>query len=307
MELQADIDGIVRPNSDPSDIRNDLRKVAEKELHETPESLADNLKKLRVLVQAEKFLNARTDDIFLSAFLRGRKHNVEKALECVRQYYEFKCKYPDYYSYCVPSESGEVYDMCHFASIPGEDRLCRKICALIPGKMDLDKSPLDESFRMGTTIFEIMLEDPNLQVVGTVVIIDLIDLTIYKQARLVSPSLAWHLTNIIQDKIPLRVKAIHVVNQPFYFNAIYAVFRPFLKKKLRKRIFLHGKDFESLHKHIDPANLPVEWGGQRPAFNNRATKTYVRMNEHKFKEWKQYGYKSEITEKHKTNGIINGH
>lgn len=64
--------------------------------------------------------------------------------------------------------------------------------------MDLDKSPVDESFRMGTTIFEIMMEDPNLQVMGTVVIIDLAELTIMQQARLISPSLAWHLTNIIQ-------------------------------------------------------------------------------------------------------------
>lgn len=46
----------------------------------------------------------------------------------------------------------------------------------------------------------------------------------------------FHFHFIFQDKIPLRVKAVHVVNQPFYFNAIYAVFRPFLKKKLRKRV-----------------------------------------------------------------------
>lgn len=34
----------------------------------------------------------------------------------------------------------------------------------------------------------------------------------------------------------MRVKAVHVLNQPFYFSALYAVFRPFLKKKLRKRV-----------------------------------------------------------------------
>lgn len=64
--------------------------------------------------------------------------------------------------------------------------------------MDMDRSPVDESFRLGTTVFEVMLEDPNLQVVGTIVIIDLADLTIVQQARLISPSLAWHLSNIIQ-------------------------------------------------------------------------------------------------------------
>lgn len=38
----------------------------------------------------------------------------------------------------------------------------------------------------------------------------------------------------------MRVKAVHIINQPFYFSAIYAVFRPFLKKKLRKRVSLYA-------------------------------------------------------------------
>lgn len=55
-QLQAEIDGIVTPNADPSKIRNEFRKVAEKELHETPEILADNLRKLKALVKGIIFL-----------------------------------------------------------------------------------------------------------------------------------------------------------------------------------------------------------------------------------------------------------
>lgn len=80
--------------------------------------------------------------------------------------------------------------------------------------MDMDKSPVDESFRLGTTVFEIMLEDPNLQVAGTIVIIDLADLTIVQQARLISPSLAWHLSNIIQvwrGRVQYEIDACYVI------------------------------------------------------------------------------------------------
>ncbi|KAK9509990.1 hypothetical protein O3M35_004869 [Rhynocoris fuscipes] len=40
---------------------------------------------------------------------------------------------------------------------------------------------------------------------------------------------------------------------------------------------------ESLHKHIDPENLPEEWGGTRPSFSINLTRTLIHLNEHKFK------------------------
>lgn len=52
-ELQADIDGIVKPSTDPFKIRNEFKKVAEKELYETPEILAENLKELKALVKGK--------------------------------------------------------------------------------------------------------------------------------------------------------------------------------------------------------------------------------------------------------------
>ncbi|KAL1123714.1 hypothetical protein AAG570_001487 [Ranatra chinensis] len=225
----------------------------------------------------------RTDDAFLAAFLRGRKHDVNKAFQCLKNFYEFKARYPDFYSYLMPSEKPELYDLNHFASLPGLDRKGRKICACVPARIDLEVAPLSDTFKMGTAILELMLNDLHLQVTGTVVIFDLAEFSIIQQARIATPTSAWHLAMIAQDKIPLRVKAVHVLNQPFYFSALYAVFRPFLKKKLRKRIYLHGSDMSSLHKHIAPENLPVEWGGHRESFTAKLTKTLLHLNEHKFK------------------------
>lgn len=48
------------------------------------------------------------------------------------------------------------------------------------------------------------------------------------------------------------------------------------------QMFLHGTDMASLHKHIPPENLPEEWGGTRPPFTSRLTKTLMHLNEHKF-------------------------
>lgn len=57
---------------------------------------------------------------------------------------------------------------------------------------------MDETFKMGTTMLEMMLNDLILQVVGTVIIFDLGNLSLLMQARLATPSLAWHLCMIVQ-------------------------------------------------------------------------------------------------------------
>lgn len=95
---------------------------------------------------------------------------------------------------------------------------------LSTARLDLDRTTLDETFRMGTTLFEIMLEDPNLQVVGITIIVDLADLTVVQQARLISPSLAWHLANILQVRCYryYRIKSIkHIFCNQLQLCGIY--------------------------------------------------------------------------------------
>lgn len=66
---------------------------------------------------------------------------------------------------------------------------------------------------------------------------------------------------IFQDSVPLRIKNIHIVNQPYIFKIVFALFKPFLKEKLRNRIIFHGSDRKSLHQYINPKCLPECYGG----------------------------------------------
>jgi hypothetical protein len=36
--------------------------------------------------------------------------------------------------------------------------------------------------------------------------------------------------------MPLRLKEVHIVNQPFMFNVVWQLFKPFVKDKLKKRV-----------------------------------------------------------------------
>lgn len=72
---------------------------------------------------------------------------------------------------------------------------------------------------------------------------------------LTSPSL------LLQDGFPIRIKAVHVVNEPRIFKGIFAIIKPFLKEKIANRFFLHGSDLNSLHTNLPRSILPKEYGG----------------------------------------------
>lgn len=123
-----------------------------------------------------------------------------------------------------------------------------------------------------------MLE-PTTQVAGAVVIFDMDGLSLQQTWQFTPPFakriVDWLQVNnrnyfqitqylnfsLFQDSVPLRIKNIHIVNQPYIFNMVFALFKPFLRDKLRKRIIFHGTDRKSLHQYISPKCLPECYGG----------------------------------------------
>lgn len=119
---------------------------------------------------------------------------------------------------------------------------------------------LDEVFKGAVLFLEAAMLEPETQICGAIVIFDMDGLSL-QQTWQFTPPFAKRIVDWLQDSVPLRVKAIHIVNQPKIFNVVFALFKPFLREKLRSRIFFHGTDRESLHKHISPKCLPPTYGG----------------------------------------------
>ena len=72
--------------------------------------------------------------------------------------------------------------------------------------------------------------------------------------------LAWRL-GLLQDVMPMRLRAIYVTEQPFLFSIIWAIVSPFLSKKLRTRIHLLGTNMEPIHELVGRENVPPDFGG----------------------------------------------
>jgi len=69
--------------------------------------------------------------------------------------------------------------------------------------------------------------------------------------------------SLMVTAFPIKIHAIHILHQSWVFDAIFAVFKPLLDTNMRNKLFFHGNNYESLHKHILPECLPKLYGGMR--------------------------------------------
>lgn len=69
------------------------------------------------------------------------------------------------------------------------------------------------------------------------------------------------LMGLMGNTVPLRIRSILLVHQPWYFGVFWAIARPFLHKKMAQRLRLLGTDFPALHALVPKETLPPEFGG----------------------------------------------
>ncbi|XP_063697584.1 clavesin-2-like [Culicoides brevitarsis] len=247
---------------DYSDLTEEEKEKARVELRETPENVEKGIKELRELVEADDTLFVpHMHDEWLMRFLRPTKFYAKSAYELMLRYYKFKLKHPDLCENLVPKTAkiGFQHNIIHFQ--PLRDQHGRRILIFFGGR-DWDPSvvPITDIFRAMQLSVEAALLEPKTQVHGYVVILDFLNLTL-KQCLSARPGFSRIIMEYTQECVPLRCKAIHIVNYPVVFQMLYGLFRPFMRGKLKNRIFFHGNDFKSLHEHIDPACLRAVHGG----------------------------------------------
>ncbi|CAD7086529.1 unnamed protein product [Hermetia illucens] len=244
------------------------QEKAEHELDEIPEKTKARIIQLRhMLAVTDTLPHGRRDDAFLLRFLRAKKFDVEKAYRMLLKYFSMKQHSAELFRVSPISQLHELLKMQMQYMLPNRDSNGRQIYIFRVEKCDPYKCPVESVFRSNVLALENAVREPETQIGGIVVLLDMAGAGL-GHAKFLVPYLSRKTVEVIQEAFPLRFKAFHILNQPFYFDAILAVLKPFLKEKIRKRIYLHGKSLESLHNHIPKEILPAEYGGTQSNFDN---------------------------------------
>ncbi|XP_061707559.1 alpha-tocopherol transfer protein-like isoform X1 [Cydia pomonella] len=266
---------------------------AETELRETPEVVAKALRELRELLKGEKNLNIPIDnDDFLMKFLRPCKFYADSALKKIQAFYKFRQAHETYCHDLMPSVVRAAFDHSIISILAPRDQHGRRIMFVESGKgWDPRAVPLSEVFRGVQLGLEAAMTEPRTQVSGVIVIMDMQGLSLSHVLQF-TPSFAKMVVDWVQDCTPIRLKAVHIVYQPYVFNMVFALFKPFLREKLRSRIHFHGNNMNSLKAHVDGKALRPRHGGSLPEMEVTGELLWKMLSHYEdgFKEANSYGY-----------------
>ncbi|XP_043264957.1 retinaldehyde-binding protein 1 [Colletes gigas] len=274
----------------------EARAVALKELRETEENVKQGILELKKYLEEDKTIYYKTDDDFLLIFLRPCKFYAKSAYDLMKRVAEFKEKNSSLFDNLMPAdEKSAILENNVVNVLNGTDHKGRRVLLVNCGKTwDPSRVSADQILRLFYLVHEIAMLEPETQIFGTVVIMDFEALAM-KQVLGFTRAFSMKLLTFIQDAMPLRLKEIHIVKQPFLFTMVWQMFKPFVREKLKKRMFFHGSKMASLHTHIPPSHLPKNYGGDLPEIDYTSADWYPTLikNENKIKEWNSYGFRKE--------------
>lgn len=271
----------------------ELLEIARRELRETPEVRAAAIEELRRLLHNATDLHYRDDDDFLLIFLRPCHFYPESALKMMRRIADFKkAHHPLMHDLFPMDEKVSFTDHEIVNVLTHKDHKGRRVLIMNCGKAwDPKQINAEKMFRMFFLVHLVAQLETSTQINGVVIIMDFEGLSL-KQVRALSPSFSKLLLTFIQEAVPLRMKEFHIVNQPYVFKMVWALFKPFIGEKLKNRLEFHGSDMRKLHKYISPDHLPKNYGGNLPLLDYGSKDWYPCIEKYleHITKWNTYGY-----------------
>ncbi|EFA03469.2 alpha-tocopherol transfer protein [Tribolium castaneum] len=278
---------------DLEDLDETYKERAKNELRETPEVVENALREFREFIQKEPGLHLPLDDVnFLLKFLRPFKFYPDSAFRVLKKFYKFKLKHPKYGVDVTPNSVRHVFDNEVFVFLPTRTPTGSRIMIINAGtKWNPKDVAVADMFRAIMVAIEIAMLEPKTQVAGVHVILNMEGFSLNHVYQF-SPTVAKLMVDWVQDCAPVRLKGIHIINQSIFFNMVYAIFKPFIGEKLKKRLFFHGSNKEILCKHMSADALPTHFGGSGkvPEYPGRLLSEMLFFYEELFEKFNSYRY-----------------
>uniref|UniRef100_A0ABD2WVD8 CRAL-TRIO domain-containing protein n=1 Tax=Trichogramma kaykai TaxID=54128 RepID=A0ABD2WVD8_9HYME len=271
-------------------VPDEVQDYARRELGETDEVKCQTIHELREMIyERGECMPHRMDDDFLLRFLRARSFNVNRAHRLVVRYYTFKEEHPEIHVDVNPIEMRHIGDD-DIMSVPAYRTPCgRRMMIYRMGNWDPRKFSVDEIFKATMIILELGLLEPRAQILGGIVVFDLEGITM-THAWTITPQVASMVISLMVTAFPLTTHAIHILHQSWIFDTMFAVFKPLIDARMNAKIFFHGDDMSSLHRHIPPEYLPKKYGGRRDEQPYYRWIEALSKNPRVVKEMKSLGY-----------------
>ncbi|XP_075169009.1 alpha-tocopherol transfer protein-like isoform X2 [Haematobia irritans] len=272
---------------------NELQKIAILELGEVSLRLPEDLKALKDWIKKQPHLRARTDDQFLAQFLRGCKYSVEKAKQKIDCFYSLKTKCPEIFMMTNVDDTQfrRFHNTGSYCILPTPLHECGPRIVYNGFRYETNEYSIEPVIRNAIAASEILLmSDPYACICGLVFCIDFAKATTAHIMSL-TPSIIKKLIFYYEKSLPLRIKAVYLINLSSYAQTVMKMLIQYAPEKLKSRIYLCGTDTSVLEEQLPRKYFPVEYGGENGSLDQLCqdfNKVWDEYREY-FKQNAEYG------------------
>ncbi|XP_077561973.1 alpha-tocopherol transfer protein-like isoform X3 [Haemaphysalis longicornis] len=136
---------------------------------------------------------------------------------------------------------------------------------------------------------EHMATDPASQAAGVSILCDSAGFTLDKLFSC-NIGLLRRFLEYVQDCMPMRLKAVHIIRESKAMDLLFVLLRPFIKRKLAQRIHFHGASYGKLYEDLPPSVLPEEYGGETEPYDCESFWNQMDSEEAAFVKNNEFGY-----------------
>lgn len=268
----------------------EIMAIAGKLCNEDPETRLMVLSELREMIyERGECTPHRMDDAFLLRFLRARMFVPERAHRLLVNYCNFKEEHPEIHER-VDLWAMDFIGRHDVLTVPPyRDQDGRRAMVYRIGAWDTNAYSIDEIFKATVIVQELGILEQRAQILGGIALFDLDNIGM-NHAWQITPTVAAKIVKLMVTASYMKIHKVHIVNHSWIFDKVFSMFKPLLNKTMSERIFFHGYDMTSLHKHWHPDFLSVKYGGNRPELPHTLWTNSLRTDKEALKEMESLGY-----------------
>ncbi|KPI98994.1 Alpha-tocopherol transfer protein-like [Papilio xuthus] len=249
------------------------QKIRE-ELNEKPEGKEQDLEHIKEWLKKEPHLPDEFDDQRIMTFLRGCKFSLEKAKRKLDMYFTMRAAVPEFFDNrdVMRPELQEILNIVQMPPLPGLTPDGRRVILMRGVDKDAQTPNVADAFKLALMLGDVRLAEEKEGVAGDIYILDASVATPTHFAKF-TPTLVKKFLVCVQEAYPVKLKQIHVINVSPLVDKIVNFVKPFIKEKIRDR----------LYKHVPKEMLPAEYGGNAGPMNDLHNAWVKKLAE--YKDW----------------------
>ncbi|KAM3965543.1 alpha-tocopherol transfer protein-like [Aphomia sociella] len=253
-------------------------------------------------IAKEPYLPQDLDDFMLRKFLHSCYSSLEKTKKCIERFCSTRATLSELYTSRDPT-SPKVTTAFSITSVATYEADENEILIHQLNDPSLDKFSFYDILKSFTIQADFWLRVHDFFPQGHIIVLDIKDYTL----KIIPKINIMYFRDFILyllEGMPVRVKQVHAINCPSYYEKLYALIKPALPAEICNIITFHS-DTESLRQAIDKKFLPIEYGGDAPSMKEQHYDWVRKIIENKKMFLNDNLWKADLKRKPKNNVVEN--